>query len=119
MVAWLDDLPAESVWTTAITVFEVRLGLELLASGRRRRFLEEAFNKALAEDFEGRVLPFDEPAALAAGRIAAVRQRAGRTIEIRDIQIAGIARARKATLATRNVRHFEGMELELVNPWSA
>ena len=119
VVAWLDDLPAESVWTTAITVFEVRLGLELLASGRRRRFLEEAFNKALAEDFEGRVLPFDEPAALAAGRIAAVRQRAGRTIEIRDIQIAGIARARKATLATRNVRHFEGMELELVNPWSA
>ena len=116
VVAWLDGLPAESVWTTAITVFEVRLGLELLAAGRRRKLLEDAFAKALAEDFEGRVLSFDETAALAAGRLAAERQRSGRSVEIRDIQIAGIATARKAILATRNLRHFEGMELKLVDP---
>jgi hypothetical protein len=119
VVAWLDGLPAESVWTTSITVFEVRLGLELLAAGRRRKLLEEAFTKALDEDFEGRVLPFDQAAAQAAGRIAAERQRAGRTVEIRDIQIAGIAAARRATLATRNLRHFEGLDLQLVDPWSA
>lgn len=118
VVAWLDGLPAESVWTTAITVFEVRLGLEILASGRRRRQLEEAFAKALAEDIEGRVLPFDEAAAQAAGRIAAERRSAGRTVEVRDVQIAGIARARKATLATRNTRHFEGCGLALVDPWA-
>lgn len=118
VVAWLDGLPAESVWTTSITVFEVRLGLELLAAGRRRRLLEEAFKKALDEDLEGRVLPFDEAAAQSAGRIAAARQRAGRTVEIRDIQIAGIAAARKATLATRNLRHFEGLGVTLVDPWS-
>jgi len=119
VVAWLDGLPAESVWTTSITVFEVRLGLELLAAGRRRRLLEEAFAKALDEDFEGRVLLFDQAAAQAAGRIAAERQRAGRTVEIRDIEIAGIATARRATLATRNLRHFEGVGLQLVDPWSA
>jgi predicted nucleic acid-binding protein len=50
--------------------------------------------------------------------MAAARRRAGRTIEIRDLQIAGIAAARKATLATRNVRHFEGFEVTLVNPWA-
>lgn len=115
---WLDSLPGESVWTTSITVFEIRLGLELLAGGRRRRKLEEAFLQALAEDFEGRVVPFDEAAAEAAGRIAAERRRAGRTVEIRDVQIAGIAAARKATFATRNLRHFEGLGLALVNPWS-
>lgn len=118
VVAWLDLLPPESVWTTSITVFEVRLGLELLAEGKRRRILEEAFARALEEDFENRVLPFDQTAAQAAGRLAAEHRRAGRTVEIRDVQIAGIAAARKATLATRNLRHFEGLGLALVNPWS-
>jgi predicted nucleic acid-binding protein len=119
VVAWLDGLPPESIWTTSVTVFEVRLGLEILPTGQRRRQLEEAFAKALEEDFEGRVLPFDQIAAQAAGRIAAERRRAGRTVEIRDIQIAGIVNVRKATLATRNTRHFEGCGLVLVDPWSA
>jgi predicted nucleic acid-binding protein len=119
VVGWLDRQPPESVWTTAITVFEVRFGLELLATGRRRRQLEEAFARALAEDFEGRVLPFDQAAAQAAGAMAAARRRAGRTLEIRDLQTAGIAAARKATLATRNVRHFEGLGLAVVDPWAA
>jgi predicted nucleic acid-binding protein len=118
VVRWLDAQPAESIWTTSVTVFEVRFGLELLASGRRRRLLEEAFSKALEEDFEGRVVPFDEAAAQSAARIAADRRRAGRTVEIRDVQIAGIAAARKAAIATRNVRHFEGLGPELINPWS-
>jgi predicted nucleic acid-binding protein len=118
VVAWLDRLPAESVWTTSITVFEVRFGLKLLAEGKRRRALEEAFAQALEEDFENRVLPFDSTAAQAAGRIAAEHRKAGRTVEIRDVQIAGIATARKATLATRNLRHFEGLGLALVNPWA-
>lgn len=119
VVAWLDAQPTESVWTTSVTVFEVRLGLELLATGRRRQLLEEAFAKALDEDFEGRVAVFDRPAAEAAGRLGAERRRAGRPVEIRDLQIAGIARARRATLATRNLRHFEGMEIGLVDPWTA
>lgn len=119
VVSWLDSLPAESVWTTAITVFEVRMGLEILPTGRRREQLEASFAKALEEDFENRVLPFDQPAAEAAGYIAAERRRAGRSVEIRDVQIAGIAKARKATLATRNVRHFEGCGVVLVNPFTA
>jgi hypothetical protein len=118
VVGWLDGLPAESVWVTSITVFEARFGLDLLASGRRRRQLEEAFAKALEEDFENRVLSFDRAAAEAAAEIAARERRAGRTIEIRDVQIAGIAAARRATLATRNVRHFEGLGIVLVNPWA-
>ena len=118
VVAWLDTQPPESIWTTSITVFEVRFGLELIGNGRRRRLMETAFRKMLEEDFEGRVVPFDEAAAEAAGRIAAERRRRGRTIEIRDVQIAGIAAARKAAIATRNVRHFEGLGPALIDPWS-
>jgi toxin FitB len=118
LIAWLDEQPAESIWTTSITVFEVRTGLELLALGRRRRELEHAFEELLGEELEGRVQSFDQAAAKAAGDIAASRQRAGRTLEVRDVQIAGIAAARKASLATRNVRHFEGLAIDVVNPWS-
>jgi hypothetical protein len=88
VVEWLDGVPPESVWTTSVTVFEVILGIELLAVGRRRRALENAFAKALPEDFEDRELPFDEPAARLAGRVAAERRRAGRQVDIRDVQIA-------------------------------
>ena len=41
------------------------------------------------------------------------------SIEIRDVQIAGIALARKASIATRNIRHFEGLGIPLIDPWSA
>jgi predicted nucleic acid-binding protein len=118
-MSWLDLQPPESMWTTSISVYELRFGVELLALGRRRQLLEEALTKALEEDFDGRVIPFDVAAAQAAGRIGAARRQLGRTIEIRDVQIAGIAMARKAKLATRNIRHFEGLGLELIDPWGA
>jgi len=118
VMAWLDSQPAESMWTTSISVYELRFGIEILASGRRRRELEEALSQALEEDFDGRVVPFDEPAAQAAGRIGTARRLLGRTVEMRDLQIAGIALARKATIATRNVRHFEGLGIALISPWA-
>ena len=117
-VAWLDGQPPESIWTTAITVFEIRFGLEILAKGRKRKALEEAFALALEEDFDGRVLAFDQAAADAAAAIAARQREAGRPVEIRDVQIAGIAAVRKAVLATRNTRHFEGTGIRLIDPWA-
>jgi len=117
VVQWLDDQPAESIWTTSITVFEIRTGIDLLENGRRREQLDETFSQLLADDLNGRVQSFDLTAALAAGTIAASRQRVGRAVEIRDVQIAGIATSRHAILATRNTRHFVGTGVELVNPW--
>src|SRR5208283_4517506 len=109
VVAWLDRQPAESVWITSITLFEARFGLELLPAGRRRRTLEAAFDKLMVEDLEGRVLDFDRPAAEAAAMLAAERQRDGQSIDMRDTQIAGIVLARRAKLATRDVRHFSDL----------
>jgi predicted nucleic acid-binding protein len=118
VVAWLDEQPPESVWTTAITIFEVRFGLELLARGRRRRQLENAFDRAVEEDFQGRILPFDQEAAQEAASRAAQRQAAGKPVDFRDIEIAGIVSARRARLATRNTRHFEDLGIGLVDPWA-
>jgi hypothetical protein len=118
-VDWLDDQPAESIWTTAITVFEIQFGLELLPSGRRRRQLEAAFARAITEDMDGRVLPFDEAAAREAAERGAERQRAGRRVDFRDLEIAGIVSARHATLATRNLRHFEDLGIAIIDPWES
>jgi toxin FitB len=118
VIGWLDRQPPESVWASAVTVFEIRFGLELLAPGRRPARLEDAFARALEDDFEGRILPFDQVAAHEAGLIAARRRRAGRPVEIRDAQIAGIVSCRRATLATRNIRHFADLGITLVDPWA-
>jgi predicted nucleic acid-binding protein len=119
VVTWLDRQPAESVWITSITVFETRLGLALLPQGRRRRALEAAFGRLLEDDLENRVLDFDAAAATSAASLAADRQRAGHPADMRDTQIAGIAIARHATLATRNVRHFADLKVPVVDPWIA
>lgn len=118
VVAWLDLQPSESVWTTSVTVFEIRFGLELLARGRRRQQLEDAFSRVLDEDFQGRILPFDQDAADAAAGRAAQRRAVGKSVDFRDLEIAGIVAARRATLATHNARHFEDLGIELVDPWA-
>ena len=119
VVAWLDRQAPESLWITSITVFEARFGLALLAPGRRRRALERSFALVVEEDLENRVLDFDQAAATAAAGLAAARQQAGRPADLRDTQIAGIAIARRATLATRDVHHFVDLTVPTVDPWNA
>ena len=118
VVAWLDRQPAQSVWITTITLFEVRLGLRLLPRGARQRALEAACARLVEEDLENRVLDFDRTAAGEAAALAAARQKTGRSVDLRDTLIAGIALARRAALATRNVRHFTDVSVPILNPWS-
>lgn len=118
VVAWLDDQPSQSIWTTAVTVFEMAMGIELLEPGRRKQQLMRAFEQMLVDDLQGRVAPFDQAAGHEAGRLAAERQRLGRPIDIRDTQIAGIVLARRAALATRNLRHFQDAGITLIDPWA-
>ena len=119
VVAWLDHQPAESVWITSITLFEARFGIALLPPGRRRQTLEATFARLLKEDLENRVLDFDSAAATEAASLAVARQKNGRPVDMRETQIAGIALARHATLATRNVRHFRDLKISIVDPWAA
>jgi len=117
VVAWLDAQPSASIWTTSITVFEVLYGLRTMARGKRQRTLEEAFERSLQQDLEGRILDFDMAAARQAAVISAALRSLGRPVEIRDVQISGIVAARHGALATRNTRHFADTGIALVNPW--
>lgn len=118
VVAWLDSQQAESIWISSVTLFEARYGLALMASGQRQSLLQERFDQLVQDDLEGRVLVFDADAASQAARLAADRKARGRPVDMRDTFIAGIALARRATLATRNVRHFDDLFVPVVNPWA-
>lgn len=117
VVAWLDDQSAESIWLSSITLFEARYGLALLAMSQRKSILQERFDQLLQNDLQNRVLQFDANAATQAAQLAADRKARGRPVDMRDTFIAGIALARRATLATRNVRHFDDLSVPVVNPW--
>jgi len=116
-VTWLDRQPRSSIWTTAITVFEIRFGLQILPYGKRRSLLIRAFEQLLTDILQDRVVPFDGAAAQHAADAMAARQKKGRAIELRDAMIAGIVLASSATLSTRNVKHFGDLPIKLVNPW--
>ena len=119
VVRWLDNQPAPSIWTTAITVFELLAGIEMAPEGRRRTALRGSFERALADVIEGRVLVFDTAAAEAAAALAGQRRRTGMPNELRDAMIAGIVTAHRATLATRNIRHFADLSVPVIDPWAA
>ena len=119
VIFWLDRQSPSSIWTTSVTVFEIRSGLMAMPAGRRRAEREVAFDNIVELDLEGRVLSFDRAAAEEAARLTAERRRVGRPGESRDTMIAGIALAQRATVATRNVRHFDDLSVPLLDPWSA
>jgi toxin FitB len=118
IVAWLDQQPRASIWTTSITLFELWFGLEIMPPGKRRSSLSETLELIL-ERIEGRVATFDFAAAQQAADLMALRQKKGQTGEMRDTMIAGIAIAQNATLATGNVVHFQDILAPVVNPWNA
>ena len=115
---WVAGREAADMLFSAVGEAELRYGVALLPAGRRRDALASAVEAILREDFEDRVLPFDSRAAREYAEIAASRRTAGRPVAPADCQIAAIARSRDLTLATRNVRDFADMELELVDPWA-
>lgn len=118
VVQWLDAKLDDDVWISAVTVSEIRLGIELLPEGRRKQLLADIAEQMFQEEFQERCLPFDCQAAKEYALIVSSRKQQGRPITVEDAQIAAIARTSELSLATRNTRDFVGIEgLQLVNPW--
>ncbi len=116
---WVGGRRATDLYFSAIGEAELRYGVAILPAGRRRAALASAIEAILREDFADRILPFDSDAARQYADIAAARRSAGRPFAPADCQIAAIARSRGMAVATRNVRDFESIEVEVVDPWTA
>lgn len=114
---WLDGQPRASIWITSVNIFELRFGLQTMPAGKRQAAMNAWFERWLIEVVQQRIAVYDEAAARMASDLAAEQQRKGRPGELRDTMIAGIVLANHATLATRDVRHFEDIAKSVVNPW--
>ena len=118
VITWLNSVAVESVWITSITLFETNFGLQLLPESKRRTTLTSQFKQVVETDLDGRVLLFDRDAAVRAAQLAAKRRKQGKSVDMRDTFIAGIALSNQAAIATRNERHFQGLEVDVINPWT-
>jgi predicted nucleic acid-binding protein len=119
VTAWLNRQADSQIWTTSVSVFEIEYWIELMPPGKRRNHLERELANVLAQDLRGRVAGLDATAAAEAGKLMAKRRRAGRDYQPEDSMISAIAVTRRATLATRNVKHFDDLPIAVVNPWQA
>jgi toxin FitB len=117
VVTWLKQQTRSNLFTTAVTRGEMLYGVLILPEGQRRTRMHQEVEAIFAVDMAGRVLPYDEAAADAHAAVATARRVQGRPVEQSDAMIAGIARSHGATLATRNVRDFEGCGIPLIDPW--
>ena len=114
---WIGQHEAINLYITTLTQAEILYGLEILPAGKKRSALKEAAMCMFKLDFAGRILPFDNKAAICFADIAAKRKTVGRPISQIDAQIAAITLLYDATLATRNVKDFEECGIKIINPW--
>jgi predicted nucleic acid-binding protein len=117
VMSWVAAQSAASLYVTTVTQAEILYGTMLLPRGRRRDEIEAAATAMFETEFASRVLPFGVEAAVHYAHIAADRRRGGRPISQFDAQIAAIARASGAALATRNVDDFKGCGVKILDPW--
>ena len=115
--AVLDFLDAhDDLWLSAIVLGELELGVQLLPEGRRRDGLRDWLSR-LKVEFDQRILPIESGEAEWAAAFRAQARRDGWLLRLADALIAGTAKARDLTVATRNVRDFSGLDVDIVNPW--
>jgi predicted nucleic acid-binding protein len=118
VLAWFAAQDAADLYLSAIAEAELRRGAAMLPAGKRRDQLLVVMDAMIAEDFAGRILPFDSAAAQAFALVFLERRAAGRPISFADCQIAAIARARQAAIATRNTADFADCGIAVIDPWA-
>ena len=118
VVRWLNAQTGAALFTTSVTVMELRFGLERLPDGKRKDRLWEVLDFTLSRLVGPRILPFDAAAATEATRIAAEAEASGTPIGEADAQIAAITRANGFAIASRDTAPFQSAGLTVINPWN-
>lgn len=114
---WIDAQPIETLYLSAMTVAELRAGVALMPSGKRRQTLHEHIEKRVLPMFAGRVLPFDMACTNAYAELTATARQAGSVIQTADALIAAVAQVNRFIVATRDVKPFRSAGLNVINPW--
>lgn len=119
VVNWLDAQIIETLYITAVSLSELRLGIETLPTGKRKDALRADVNRLISTFFASRILSFDKDAALAYGVLVAAARAKGRAVSVTDGQIGAIANVHGFSVATRDTAPFAALEIATINPWNA
>ncbi len=118
VVAWLDRQVTETLYLTATSLAELKLGIEMLPLGKRKAALRIDLTALIDRLFGSRVLPFEQAAATPYASIISQARTKGKSIGIADGQIAAIASVQKFTVATRDSAPFITAGIRVINPWN-
>lgn len=118
MVRDWEQAHASRLWLSTVVIGELLSGAHLLPEGRRKQTFLAGYESLIAI-YADRIAPFDLAAARRYGDVLAYQERAGRNPGTADTQIAATALARGMMLATRNTKHFDGLGIALIDPWTA
>jgi predicted nucleic acid-binding protein len=118
VLKWLHGLDEDRTFISIVSIAEIRRGVALMDSGRKRDALGEWLSHELPQRFERRIIPVEGPVALAWGDLMALAKRSGRGLSSMDGLIAATAVAHQLTLVTRNTKDFEGLGIDMIDPWA-
>ena len=114
---WLDQQAAETLYLTSTSLSELLVGIEILPNSKRKKGLAAALSELLVMLFGGRILAFDQRAAMAYAPLIARGRSRGQIISVADGQIAAIASVHGFSVATRDTGPFVGAGIPVINPW--
>ena len=114
---WVDAQTIETLYLSAITVAELRFGVALLPSGRRKAKLQSGLEDKLLPLFVGRILPFDITVTKTYAELMSQARISGQSIGTADGYIAATATDNGMIIATRDAKPFRAAGLQVINPW--
>ncbi len=106
----------EELWISSIVLHELNLGVELLPLRSQRDRIHSALSDFIAQ-YSDRIVPVGDSEAVQAAFFRAQMHRIGRFLDLGDALIAGTAKVNNLSVATRNIRDFEHLAIDVVNPW--
>jgi predicted nucleic acid-binding protein len=116
VLRWFNQFPEDQLSICVLTLGEIQSGISRLSAGSKKADLLLWFDH-LKDSFRNQIYSIDEMAALKWGELSAKASVSGKPMPIIDGLIAACALVNSATLVTRNVKEFEGTDVELFNPW--
>lgn len=118
LVQWLRSQSPVDLHLSVLTLGEIRKGVELLPTGKKREKLRAWLDEDLRAQFAGRLLQITSDVALEWGRLAAVAQKSGRRLAVVDGLLLATAQAHGLTFVTRNTKDVETRGVAVLNPYS-
>ncbi|MEM7303541.1 MAG: type II toxin-antitoxin system VapC family toxin [Pseudomonadota bacterium] len=114
--AWFKVQSPASIRVSVIVSAEIEAGIARLPAGKRKSDIAQVAERVL-NMLGGHFVPVDLEHVVPFGRVSALKRSHGRRFAPLDNLIAATVLAANATLATRNTKDFEGLGIDLINPW--